>query len=390
MHSYLTLDVTPEAMGSFFEATAELYERSPWRLFPSNGHLFQVTCSALGFRKWAGAVLGQGGESYGVLLFDSPAAFDRYVELGEMASRNAVMFPLAVPRHRAISFDPKRALPPSLRREIEQHQWRVARGDAYPSPMLIEPDMSLAPPAESDLRRLEAVARVLVQLIDAVPDLPQRWDGGEGLRKRFRVPVQGQEVSITISLVMEPEEELPGVEEDFPAEQRIPNALRQKVESLMAAIDPFCRDRLDGEYRQLCYAAVAALARKRPSPLLGGREASWCAGVVHAMGMVNFLFDRTQTPHCKATEIYAYFGVSDQTGQSHSKKVRDLLKIGQLDPQWTRPSRMDSNPVAWLVQVDGFLLDARRLPLEFQIEACALGLIPYVPALRAQGGNAED
>jgi hypothetical protein len=158
--------------------------------------------------------------------------------------------------------------------------------------------------------------------------------------------------------------------------------MQTKVDSLMQSIDGFCDRHLNAEYRQLLLAAVCALARKRPSPLLGGRETSWCAGIVHAIGMVNFLFDKTQTPHCKAPEIYAAFDVSAQTGQAHSKKVRDLLKISAFDPKWTLPSRLDDSPLAWMLQVDGFMVDIRTMPLDIQIQACAQGLIPYVPALR--------
>jgi hypothetical protein len=45
--------------------------------------------------------------------------------------------------------------------------------------MLIEPDLVLAPPTRADLRRLEGVARALVQLIDDIPDLSRRWQGPE-------------------------------------------------------------------------------------------------------------------------------------------------------------------------------------------------------------------
>ena len=38
--------------------------------------------------------------------------------------------------------------------------------------------------------------------------------------------------------------------------------------------------------------------------------------------------------------------------------------------------------MAWMLEVDGFILDIRTLPLAFHVEACARGLIPYVPALR--------
>ena len=84
-------------------------------------------------------------------------------------------------------------------------------------------------------------------------------------------------------------------------------------------------------------------------------------------------------------EIYSHFGVSNQTGQAHSKKVRDLLKIGMFDAKWALPSQLDNSPMAWMLEVDGFILDIRTMPLEIQIEACAKGLIPYVLALRDRG-----
>ncbi|TVS05475.1 MAG: hypothetical protein EA413_06845 [Cyanobium sp. PLM2.Bin73] len=158
--------------------------------------------------------------------------------------------------------------------------------------------------------------------------------------------------------------------------------MQPKVTSLLASIDGFCASHLNDEYRQLIHTALAALARKRPSPLLGGREPSWCAGLVHAIGSANFLFDKSQSPHCKPTQIYEHFGVSAGTGQAHSKKVRDLLRIAPFSPDWTLPSQLDDTPLSWMVEVNGFILDVRSLPLEVQLEACAKGLIPYVPALR--------
>ena len=111
-------------------------------------------------------------------------------------------------------------------------------------------------------------------------------------------------------------------------------------------------------------------------------DGAFATGLVHAIGMVNFLFDKTQSPHSKASDIYSYFGVSSQTGQAHSKKIRDLLRIGTFDPKWILPSQLDNSPMAWMLEVNGFMLDIRTMPLEIQIEACAKGLIPYVPALR--------
>ena len=143
--------------------------------------------------------------------------------------------------------------------------------------------------------------------------------------------------------------------------------------------DAFAIAHLNDEYRKLIRDAVAALCRKRPSPLEKGRANTWACGVTHAIGAVNFLFDPSQRPHMKASDVYARFGIGQSTGQGKSKLVRDALKTGQLDPAWTLPSRIAHNPMAWMVMVDGMVVDIRRMPLELQQAAFAKGLIPYVP-----------
>jgi hypothetical protein len=40
---------------------------------------------------------------------------------------------------------------------------------------------------------------------------------------------------------------------------------------------------------------------------------------------------------------------------------------------------MDQNPVAWMITVNGFIVDARYAPLVIQEEAYRKGLIPYIP-----------
>jgi hypothetical protein len=117
---------------------------------------------------------------------------------------------------------------------------------------------------------------------------------------------------------------------------------------------------------------------------------TWAAAAVHAIGTANFLFDKTQTPHCKSPEIFAYFGVSASNGQARSKQLRDLMGVECFSPDWTLPSRMDANPMVWIVEVNGFIHDVRRLPLEIQEIAYDKGLIPSIPSLRESQGPEED
>ena len=131
--------------------------------------------------------------------------------------------------------------------------------------------------------------------------------------------------------------------------------------------------------------ALAALSRKRPSPLLKGKDSSWAAGAVHAAGMANFLFDPAQTPHCKSTDIHAFFGVSGSNAQTKSQEIRKLLDMGQMSPDWCLPSKMDANPLIWMLEVNGMVMGIRHLPLAAQQIAFDRGLIPYIPALKEGG-----
>ena len=157
--------------------------------------------------------------------------------------------------------------------------------------------------------------------------------------------------------------------------------MADKFAAITALTDAFCAKYLDEAYRQIIHRVVGALARKRPSPLLKGKENVWAAASVHAVGRVNFLDDPSQTPHCKPKVIYEFFGIAESTGQNKSKEIRALLGMGPFSHDWMLPSRFAGNTTMWILQVNGLMVDIRQLPLEVQQIAFEKGLIPYVPAL---------
>ena len=156
----------------------------------------------------------------------------------------------------------------------------------------------------------------------------------------------------------------------------------QAVEEIFGLVDAFCREHLNEEYGALCRLLTEKLARKRPSPLASGKPQSWACGIVRTIGWVNFLDDRTQKPHMKLTAIDKAFSVGESTGQSKSMLIRKLFKISLMDPAWSLRSVNDQNPMAWMIKVDGFLLDARMLRREVQEDLVRKGLIPHVPEKR--------
>lgn len=162
--------------------------------------------------------------------------------------------------------------------------------------------------------------------------------------------------------------------------ERVPKKMRPKFGAIVALTDQFCKEHLDDEYAQLARQATAALCRKRQSPLVSGRVDIWACGIVYALGSVNFLFDKTQDPHISAAELCEWFGVKKRTGAAKAKVVRDALDMFQMDPNWYRPSQMDDNIMAWMIMVDGLIVDVRSMPREIQEVAYKKGLIPYIPA----------
>ncbi len=153
----------------------------------------------------------------------------------------------------------------------------------------------------------------------------------------------------------------------------------QAITQIAGLVDAFCKEHLNAEYADLCRKLTEKLARKRPSPLLSGKPNTWACGIVRTIGWVNFLDDKSQTPHMKMTSIDKAFGVGESTGQGKAMLIRRMFKITPLDPAWSLRSRIEQNPMAWMIQVSGFLVDARFLKREIQEEALRKGLIPYIP-----------
>ena len=146
--------------------------------------------------------------------------------------------------------------------------------------------------------------------------------------------------------------------------ERVPPALQDKYNEIVALTDKCSLEHLTEEYRDLCRAIAAKLCRKRPSPVSTGKTNTWACGIVYTLGRVNFLFDMSQTPHLRADELCRHFSLSTSTGTAKSKSIMDTLNIGVMDAHWTLPSRLKDNPMAWLIQVNGLLFDARKSPRE--------------------------
>ncbi len=174
--------------------------------------------------------------------------------------------------------------------------------------------------------------------------------------------------------------------------EKVPKSMAETFAAVTAITDAFCGEHLNAEYAQLIRFAAAALGRKRPSPLAKGTPLSWAAGITHAVGMVNFLHDPSQSPHMPPQALYQAFGVSQSNALAKSKQARDLLDMDQLGLEWSLPSQVVRHPMAWMIVLDnGIMVDARRLKREDQVLLYEAGLIPCVHAdLEPDAARAAD
>jgi hypothetical protein len=160
------------------------------------------------------------------------------------------------------------------------------------------------------------------------------------------------------------------------AKPTLPAAVAAKAQEVIRMTDGFSAEHLDEEYAALCRKLVGKLARKRPSPLLRGDLRIWAGAVIYAIGSVNFLFDPSQKPHLSGDAISRLTGVPRSTLTAKAKLINKLLHIGPLEPEFCRRELLAENPLAWMIEVDGLIVDARTMPPEIQEEARRRGLIP--------------
>ena len=169
----------------------------------------------------------------------------------------------------------------------------------------------------------------------------------------------------------------------------IPESLRQVFSQIVVLTDAFCDEHLNDEYKELCRGMAVAICQEG-SPVKRGKVAGWACGIVNALGWVNFLGDPSIEPYMRLGDVAKGFGVSQQTMATRSKAIREGLGLVAFDPDWCLPSLMDDNPLIWMVEVNGFVMDIRCAPREIQKAAYDQGVIPYLPDAQEQVDSSND
>ena len=142
--------------------------------------------------------------------------------------------------------------------------------------------------------------------------------------------------------------------------------IKEKEKALVELTFNFCSENLDEDYKNLCDQLIRKLGRKRHVPFETGKTNIWAASVIHALGSINFLFDKSFEPYIKYDDICDHFDVKKTTVTGKSKIIRDMLNLGYYDSDFSTGRMEESNPVNSMVMVDGLIVPLNSLPQETQ------------------------
>jgi hypothetical protein len=203
--SYLSPGIEPEAMASFFKAAAALFRAKPWKVVPDDQSLFSVTIESLGVYDAAISVIGQMGESFGLILFSGLDDFEAFLDAADVIERREEP---EVPPHFALNFERGAELAPELRKEIAEHHWEVASPNAYPWLIAVDEDLVARPPTAREVTLAETMALALTKVLVEKKALRAAWDGGEPVSRTLAIPTRRGEIEVTLRapFVRAPEE----------------------------------------------------------------------------------------------------------------------------------------------------------------------------------------
>jgi hypothetical protein len=146
--------VTPDAVGGLFDAAATFYRLAPWKR--TGERPIRIECARFDSGPWYAVVMGQGGMTSGLVLYDDLDTLLRIQQGGLSEEENARQTAAL-----AVVFGGQEDLAPEDVAAAERHGWPVAGPDAYPSVYRMEPGLSLRPPLAWEVGLLEGSLRAV-------------------------------------------------------------------------------------------------------------------------------------------------------------------------------------------------------------------------------------
>ncbi len=187
--------LSPPAVARLFTWARALYWAAPWKVATDN-QVLRMDIPALDVEGACVSIIGNRGESLGLIVFPDLAGYEAFVRATEKSLPEEGRPDLGT-SWLALNFEREADLPASMRSEVAAHGWSIAGPDAYPRVQHREHDCTLRPLVERDLRIASTCASSFVsffarhrKLFEAETCEPvcESYVVDDGLEVRFTLP----------------------------------------------------------------------------------------------------------------------------------------------------------------------------------------------------------
>jgi tetratricopeptide (TPR) repeat protein len=184
--------ITPEQVGSFFDAAASYFREAPWKAVGYEAAIKVVSDQTQSGPFYA-VIMGQSGMTMGLALYEDLGLLRRMwsgITDEEEDARETV--------GTSVTYGEEWELPVTDLDAAREYGWPVARDDAYPAIFHKDRGQSLRHPLAWELRLMEALLR-------AVPPFVRRRRQDDPAEETFTVPTGSGEMKLVLSWVTEEE-----------------------------------------------------------------------------------------------------------------------------------------------------------------------------------------
>jgi hypothetical protein len=184
-------------MRELFAAAAILYRRAPWKI-ATDDQVLRMDIPALAVDGACVSIIGNLGESFGVVIFPSLEGYEAFLAATEQPFDHRGRLDVGCD-HLALGFECAADLPARMQREVSEHDWPVASADAYPVLDHRRRDGAPLPLTERDVKIASAAAWALAEFFEVHRDLfaaeefepvCESYYGDRLLEVRFTLPYQ--------------------------------------------------------------------------------------------------------------------------------------------------------------------------------------------------------
>lgn len=139
--------------------------------------------------------------------------------------------------------------------------------------------------------------------------------------------------------------------------------IKKKETEIINLAKDICVNLINKEYAELSEKLIKKLGRKKDVPFVRGKNEIWATAVVHAIGSINFLSDKSFLPYCSLDKLCKHYNTNKSTVGNKAGEIRKLLKLNPFDEDFSTKHMKENNPWDNLgITQEGFIAPVNDQP----------------------------